>query len=160
MHDATQQRRLNVTVRRFDHRDLDQVRAIFNASPHPWDDTELISAVNEPWVVGLVAVCTNQVVGAAIFQIERNHITIDELVVASAYRRRGVGSALLAPIKRRVIDQRRAYVSLDLWERNCEGQDFLRAAGFRATSVMRNYYDHDGPRNGDAAYRFEWRPPA
>jgi ribosomal-protein-alanine N-acetyltransferase len=129
---------------------LEIERACFES---PWTEQELLDAVTRRGQIGLVATDVGEsVVGFVIYRLRRSAFWVLDFAVAPARQREGVGSAILAKLKARLSPTRRSFVVMDVSEYNTGAHLFLRACGFRATRVLRDYYS-----NGDAAYRFEYR---
>jgi ribosomal-protein-alanine N-acetyltransferase len=61
--------------------------------------------------------------------------------VAAEYRRRGVGSRMTAKLIGKLSAQRRTRILLEVRETNLAAQLFFRKQGFRAVSVLRDFYD-------------------
>ena len=80
------------------------------------------------------------------------------IAVASDYRRRGVGSQMVAKLIAKLSSQRRTRIVLEVRETNLAAQLFFRENAFRAVSVLRAYYD-DTPED---AYlmQYRYRAPA
>lgn len=151
-------RPLNVELRRFDDCDVETALAIEQQSyPRPWERDELRRAAREEWQEGLAARLANQLVGYVFFYVRPMRYDVLRLAVAPAYRRRAVGLQLLAAIQAKATIQEMS-VRAEIWEYHDDGQRLLRAAGFRCTEIMRDFYCEEGPIDGHSAYRFEWNP--
>lgn len=119
-------------------RDLDDVR--LEAAVRLWEQSadegqaaafslaEVLAAVTarEP---GLVAVTGDEVVGAIAAAVDGDRAWIVRWAVAPAWRRRGVGAALLAGLERRLASTGIREVSL-LAPRDTEAVDAARASGY------------------------------
>jgi ribosomal-protein-alanine N-acetyltransferase len=73
--------------------------------------------------------------------------------VNSEYRRRGVGTQMIAKLTSKLSAQRRTRIVLEVRETNLSAQLFFRANNFRAVSVLRNFYE-DTPED---AYVMQYR---
>jgi ribosomal-protein-alanine N-acetyltransferase len=57
------------------------------------------------------------------------------------FRRRRVGSAMVNKLIGKLSQQRRNRILLEIRETNLDAQLFFRDSGFRAISVLRDFYD-------------------
>lgn len=120
------------------------------------DFQNLLSQVN---IQGYVVSRLNKVVGFLMYELLDEELVILNLGVHPEYRREGVGSMLLDRLKSRLKQRKR--IVFDVRETNLPTQIFLKENGFRATNVMRAYFQdywlEDGPVEVEDAYSFEWR---
>jgi ribosomal protein S18 acetylase RimI-like enzyme len=98
---------------------------------------ELIACLESTDTVGLVATADGQLVGFAIYQLQRpfSEVILQDLVVLTSWRRQGVGTLLLEAVRAKLTqgyDRVTALVS----ETNLTGQLFLRDGGFQAVDVL------------------------
>jgi ribosomal-protein-alanine N-acetyltransferase len=73
--------------------------------------------------------------------------------VSNDFKRRGVGSQMLAKLTGKLSPQRRTRIVLEVRETNLSAQLFFRENGFRAVSVLKNFYA-DSPED---AYLMQYR---
>lgn len=91
--------------------------------------------------IGMVAERNDQVVGFMIYELHKNRLYLLNFAVVEHCRRSGVGSAMIGKLKSKLTPDRRNRITLDIRETNLPGQLFFKAMGFRAVTVLRNYYD-------------------
>jgi ribosomal protein S18 acetylase RimI-like enzyme len=116
---------------------------------------ELARWATHPDVVIVVAESGRGVVGMAVWRFHRDSIQVDRLAVLATARRRGVGTAILQSLARRlnVIAAGRTTATrivLAIGERNLPAQLFLRARGFRADATLSGAFSE----TGEDVYRF------
>lgn len=87
--------------------------------------------------IGKVAVVGGDVVGHCIYRMNRDCKSVERFAVHPAYRRRGVGRAMLDHVMEK-LTQSRPRLLIDVDEENLEGQLFLRACGVRAVAELLN----------------------
>jgi [ribosomal protein S18]-alanine N-acetyltransferase len=116
---------------------------------------ELARWATHPNVVFLVAESGRGVVGMAVFRFRRDYLQIERLAVLATARRRGVGTAIIKSLARRLnVDTAgrttatRIVLAID--ERNLPAQLFLRARGFRADATLSGAFSE----TGEDVYRF------
>ena len=106
-----------------------------------WLEEDFIRCLRQRNCIGMVAEHDDRVVGFMIYTLNKKYIQLVRLAVASTCRRRGVGSQMLGKLIGKLSSQRRTRIALEVRETNLPAQLFFRANGFRAVSVLRNYYE-------------------
>jgi len=137
-------------------RDLDRVMAIERESfEFPWSRKQLVGCLRQRNVVGKVAEFDDRVVGYMIYELKRGRITVLNLAVDPAERRRGIARRMVGKLAAMLKAGYRNRITLIVRETNLAGQLFFRACGFRAVTVLRRFYD-DTPE--DAYGMAYWIP--
>lgn len=150
---------LCVHIRWMIRRDMAEVLAIENQSfEFPWSEEDFIRSLRQRNCIGMVAECDERVVGFMIYELHRNRLHILNFSVRTEFRRRGVGSQMLHKLIAKLSQQRRNRIMLEVRETNLAAQLFFRENGFRAVSLLREYYE-DTPED---AYlmQFQHEPAA
>ncbi len=138
-------------------RDMQEVLAIEAESfEFPWQEEDFVRCLHQRNCIGMVAECNRRVVGYMVYELTRSRIHLLNLAVAIEHRRRGAGSQMLAKLINKLSSQRRSRITLEVRETNLAAQLFFRANGFRAVSVLHDFYD-DTPED---AYLMQYRCPA
>jgi ribosomal-protein-alanine N-acetyltransferase len=119
----------------------------------PWLEEDFIRCLRQRNCIEWVAVHDEQVVGFMIHKLYESKIRLLTLVVATDYRRRGVDSQMVAKLIGKLTPKRRTRLVAKVRETNLPAQLFFRASGFRAVSVLRDYYE-DTPED---AYAMQYR---
>ena len=101
----------------------------------------------------MVAELDHDVVGFMIYELHKSRLHVLNFSVASAMRRRGVGSQMVAKLISKLSHERRTRILLEVRETNLAAQLFFRALGYRAVSVLREFYE-DTPED---AYIMEYQ---
>jgi ribosomal-protein-alanine N-acetyltransferase len=149
-----QKQQLRVHIRWMIRRDMREVLDIEAESfEFPWCEEDFIRCLRQRNCIGMVAEHEDRVVGFMIYELTKTRIQILNFATASRYRRRGVGSQMVSKLVGKLSAQRRTRIALEVRETNLAAQLFFRAGGFRAVSVLRNYYD-DTPED---AYVMQYR---
>ncbi len=157
---SDQKQQLRVHIRWMIRRDMPEVLAIEAESfEFPWLEEDFIRCLRQRNCIGMVAEHEDRVVGFMIYELNRTRIHILNFATAADYRRRGVGSQMAAKLIGKLSRERRTRIMLEVRETNLPAQLFFRANGFRAISVLRNYYD-DTPEDAYVMhYRFRPEKP-
>jgi len=145
---------LRVHIRWMIRRDMQEVLEIERESfEFPWLEEDFIRCLRQRNCIGMVAEHGERVVGFMIYELHKARLHILNFSVADSMRRRGVGSQMAEKLITKLSSQRRTRISLEVRETNLPAQLFFRNSGFRATTVLRAYYE-DSPED---AYLMQFR---
>jgi ribosomal-protein-alanine N-acetyltransferase len=134
-------------------RDMPSVLAIESQSfEYSWTEDDFIRCLRQRNCIGMVAEQDDRIVGFMIYKLHKNRLHVLNFAVAAEYRRQGIGAAMVTKLASKLSTGRRDSIGLEVSEANLPGQLFFKSQGFRAVSVIRDFYD-----NGDAAYRMRLR---
>ncbi len=137
-----QQQQLRVHIRWMIRRDMADVLDIENDGfEFPWSEDDFIRCLRQRNCIGMVAEQEDRVVGFMIYELHKSRLHLLNLAVSKDYRRRGVGAQMMAKLTAKLSTQRRTRILLEVRETNLSAQVFFRALGFRAVSVLRDFYD-------------------
>ena len=158
---SDQKQEVRVHIRWMIRRDMPEVLAIEASSfEFPWVEEDFIRCLRQRNCIGMVAEHDDQVVGFMIYELNKNRIQVLNFAVAPEFRRRGVGTQMVAKLIGKLSVQRRTRIVLEVRETNLAAQLFFRTIGFRAISVLRNFYE-DTPEDAYLMqYRYEAEPAA
>lgn len=138
---------LRVHIRWMIRRDMSEVLEIERASfEFPWFEEDFIRCLRQRNCIGMVAEHAERVVGFMIYELHKTRLHILNFAVAANQRRRGVGRQMIEKLVGKLSSQRRTEITLEVRETNLPAQVFFRQSGFRATSVLRDFYD-DSPED-------------
>lgn len=154
---APSKQRVNVHIRWMIRRDMPEVLAIESSSfEFPWSEDDFIRCLRQRNCIGMVAERDERVVGFMIYELHRNRLHILNFAVHPDFRRLGVGHQMASKLIGKLSPQRRNRVLLEVRETNLAAQLFFRDLGFRAISVLRDFYDD----TTEDAYLMEFQQPA
>ena len=129
-------------VRWMIRRDMQEVLAIEAESfEFPWSEEEFIRCLRQRNCIGMVAELNDQIVGYMIYELHKNRLHVLNFAVDATGRRQGVGAKMISKLIGKLSPQRRCRILLEVRETNLAAQLFFRAQGFRAVSVLRDFYD-------------------
>ena len=135
-------------------RDMPEVLRIETESfEFPWSEEDFIRCLRGRNCIGMVAEHDERIVGFMVYELNRTRLHLLNLAVAAGEHRRGIGRQMVAKLVGKLSAQRRTRIVLEVRERNLPAQVFFRAQGFRAVSVLRDYYE-DTPED---AYLMQYR---
>lgn len=158
---SDQKQEVRVHIRWMIRRDMAEVLSIEAESfEFPWLEEDFIRCLRQRNCIGMVAEYDERVVGFMIYELNKTRIQVLNFATAVEYQRRGVGSQMVAKLIGKLSNQRRTRIALEVRETNLPAQLFFRTSGFRAVSVLRDYYE-DTPEDAYAMqYRFRQERPA
>lgn len=119
----------------------------------PWSEEEFIRCLRQRNCIGMVAELSEQVVGFMIYELHKNRLHILNFSVHPEFQRQGIGKAMIEKLVGKLSYQRRSRIMLEVRETNLPAQLFFKDLGFRAVSVLREFYE-DSPED---AYLMQYR---
>ncbi len=131
-----------VHIRWMIRRDMPEVLEIETSSfEFPWSEDDFIRCLRQRNCIGMVAEHDEQVVGFMVYELHKDQLHILNFAVHRDFRRLGVGKQMVGKLISKLSHQRRSRILLEVRETNLPAQLFFRAMGFRAVSVLRDFYD-------------------
>ena len=145
---------LPIHIRWMIRRDLPEVLQVEKESfEFPWSEDDFLRCLRQRNCIGMVAGHEDRIVGYMIYELHRSRLHILNFAVSPQVRRHKVGEQMVRKLVGKLSPQRRTRVQLEVRETNLSAQLFFRSQGFRAVSVMRNFYE-DSPED---AYLMQYR---
>ena len=145
---------IGVDIRWMIRRDLAEVLAIEEAGfEFPWSEEDFIRCLRQRNCIGMVAEADDQIVGFMVYELHKNRLQVVNFSVHPSFHRRGIGSQLIEKLIGKLSSQRRNRIMLEVRETNVPAQLFFRELGFRATAVLREFYDD----STEDAYLMQYR---
>lgn len=137
-------------------RDMPSVCCIEELSfEFPLSEEEFIKLLRNRNCIGMVAEKDEEVVGFMIYELHKNHLHLLAFAVHPDHRRSGVGRSMVQKLIDKLSPDRRNRLLLEIRETNLDGQLFFRDMGFKAQSVLRDFYEE----TDEDAYLMIWRLP-
>jgi ribosomal-protein-alanine N-acetyltransferase len=146
-----------VHIRWMIRRDMPSVLAIEEASfEFPWSEEDFIRCLRQRNCIGMVAERDDQVVGFMIYELHKNRLHLLNFSVDPACRRTSIGRSMVEKLSSKLSQDRRNRITLEVRETNLGAQLFFKQLGFRAISVLRDFYED----TTEDAYlmQFRYRP--
>lgn len=143
-----------VHIRWMIRRDMPAVLAIEEQSfEFAWTEDDFIRCLRQRNCIGMVAEQDDQVVGFMIYELHKNRLHVLNFAVAQHMRRQGIGRAMVGKLLSKLSHERRNRIMLEVRETNLDAQLFFKQIGFRAVSVLRDFYDD----SDEDAYVMQYR---
>ena len=137
-----ERQQLGVHIRWMIRRDMPEVLRIEAGSfEFPWSEEDFIRCLRQRNCIGMVAEHDERVVGFMIYELHKSRLHIINFAVHPTFRRRGVGRQMSDKLAGKLSHQRRDKILLEVRETNLPAQLFFRNNGFRAVSVLRDFYE-------------------
>lgn len=119
-----------------------------------WSEDDFIRNLRQRNCIGMVAVNHHErVMGFMVYELHKNRLHILNFAVDPVFNRRGIGSAMIEKLRAKLHPERRSRIMLEVRETNVAAQLFFKAQGFRAISVLRDFYDD----TSEDAYLMQYR---
>jgi len=139
--------KLRVHIRWMIRRDMLEVLDIEQMSfEFPWLEEDFIRCLRQRNCIGMVAEYGDQVIGFMIYELHKSRLHILNFAVSNQFRLQSIGQQMIDKLISKLSSQRRRRITLEVRETNLAAQLFFKANGFRATSVLRSYYE-DSPED-------------
>jgi ribosomal-protein-alanine N-acetyltransferase len=131
-----------VHIRWMIRRDMAEVLHIEACSfEFSWSEEDFIRCLRQRNCIGMIAEHNERVVGFMIYELHRNRLHVLNFAVHPDFRRRGVGVQMIRKLVSKLSPQRRSRIMLEVRETNLDAQLFFRDQGFRAISLLRDFYE-------------------
>ncbi len=132
----------SVHIRWMIRRDMPAVLGIENKCfEFAWNEEDFIRCLRQRNCIGMVAEHDDEVVGFMIYELHKNRLHILNFAVNPEFRRHGVGRAMIGKLVGKLSHERRNRIMLEVRETNLDAQLFFKMLGFRAISVLRDFYE-------------------
>lgn len=144
---------IRVQLRWMIRRDMAEVQAIENQSyEYRWSEDDFVLCLRQRQTVGMVAEFDDRVVGFMVYEQVLSHLQVLNFTVHPEFRRHGVGRQMADKLASKLTFQGRNKIVLEVRETNLAAQLFFKKMGFKATSVIRDFYDD----TTEDAYRMQF----
>src|SRR6476620_6689447 len=151
----TEKDQVRVHIRWMIRRDMPEVLHTEQDSfEFPWTEEDFLRCLRQRNCIGMVAEQGEKVVGFMIYELHKTRLHILNFAVHPSYRRLHIGSQMVAKLISKLSSHRRTRITLEVRETNLSAQLFFRTQGFRATRVLRGFYDDSGEDAFLMQYRF------
>ena len=132
---------LGIHVRWMIRRDMAEVIGIEReAFEFPWSDEDFTRCLRQRNCIGMVAELADSVVAFMIYELHRSRLHMLNFAVMRSHRRLGIGTQMMNKLVGKLSPERRARIVLEVRETNLAAQLFFRSLGFRAVSVLKDFY--------------------
>lgn len=138
---TSEQERLQIHVRWMIRRDMAEVLEIEQeAFEFPWSDDDFTRCMRQRNCIGMVAEMADSVVAFMIYELHRSRLHVLNFAVRRSHRRLGIGTQMMEKLVGKLTPERRNRIVLEVRERNLPAQLFFRTLGYRAISVLKDFY--------------------
>lgn len=132
--------------------------ASFTSFTSWWSEEDFRRALRQRNIVGLVALCGFDVVGYMVYELHKSRFSIVNLAVHPDWRRRKIATQMVDGLRNRLSSNRfdRRRITLEIRERNLPGQLFFRSLGFKAITILPEFYDVGYGGRAEDAYLMQY----
>jgi len=146
---------LGVHVRWMIRRDMPEVVAIEQeAFEFPWSEEDFTHCLRQRNCIGMVAEMADSVVAFMIYELHRTKLHMLNFAVRRSHRRLSIGTRMMQKLVAKLTPDRRGRIVLEVRETNLPAQLFFRSLGFRATTVLKDFYQD----STEDAYMMQYAP--
>jgi ribosomal-protein-alanine N-acetyltransferase len=117
----------------------DVVKVEQSAFGEPWGDDEFKYYLKKRNCIGKVATYNEKIVGFVVYEVNEDSITILNMAVDYTKQRRKIGTEIIKHVQQK-IGGKREKITVVIRETNLDAQLFFKAMGFKALSVIRDFY--------------------
>lgn len=157
---------MNIEIRWMIRRDMPEVLAIEKASfEFSWSEEDFIRCLRQKNCIGMVAEVAppcrrggidehGPIIGFFIQELHRNRLHVLDFAVHPDYRRQGIGRAMVNKLVSKLSHERRNKIVLEVRETNLQAQFFFKEMGFKAISLLRDFYEDTSEDGYLMQYRY------
>ena len=145
---------IQVQVRWMVRRDFAQVLAIEETCfEFPWTEQEFRQCLQQPNCLGMVAEHEGRIVGFVVYETPKNRIFVTNIAVEPEFQRHGIARQMIQKLVTKMIYQQRHKIAVEIRETNLSALLCFRALGFRAATILKNFYENQS----EDAYVLQYR---
>jgi ribosomal-protein-alanine N-acetyltransferase len=141
----TAKAQVRVHIRWMIRRDMPEVlQAEQESFEYAWTEEDFLKCLRQRNCIGMVAEHAEKVVGFMIYELHKAKLHVLNFAVQPTVRRAGVGRQMVGKLVGKLSSHRRTRITLAVRETNLPAQLFFKTLEFRATKVLRGYYEDSG----------------
>lgn len=106
----------------------------------PWSEDDFIRCLRQRNCIGKVAIQRERVVGYVVYELHESRLHILNFAVHPSYQKHGIGRTMIGHLRDKLRPHRRNRILLEVRETNLDAQLFFQRTGFRAVSILRDFY--------------------
>lgn len=106
----------------------------------PWQEEDFLGFLKERNCIGLVHEINNEIVGFAIYKLNKRNYLLLNLAIHPDYQRQGFGREFINYLYKK-LNSRRNKLEIFVVETNLDAQIFFRNLNFKATHIEKDYFD-------------------
>ncbi|MGK0209176.1 MAG: ribosomal-protein-alanine N-acetyltransferase, partial [Patescibacteria group bacterium] len=107
----------------------------------PYSEEDFCSYRKQPNCTGMVGERDGYIVGFMFYELNKTSIDLFDIAIDTEYHREEVGTQLIDRLIDKLVIQRRTEINVEVPETNIDAQWFFYENGFRATKVLKGYFD-------------------
>lgn len=151
---------MEVRIRWMIRRDMPEILNIERESfEYPWAEDDFTCCLRQKNCIGMVAevkeireiqkaekiekVEEDVVVGYMIYELHKTILYLLNFAVSPTYRCKGVGTYMVNKLISKLSADHRTKISLNIGDTNLRGHVFFKNRGFKAVSVLRNFFEYN-----------------
>lgn len=141
-------------------RDMAEVLDIENRcfADFEWSEADFIYYLRQRNCIGMVAEHKDAVIGFMVYELHAHRLQLLNFAVSPEFQRQRVGVAMVNKLISKLTPNyvgRRDRILTEVRESNVPAQKFFAACGFKATSILRDFYEDTDEDAYAFAYHYE-----
>ena len=134
---------LPVHIRWMVRSDMPEVLAIeSDLFEFAWNEEAFVKILRQRNAIGMVCDYDEQIVAYMIYELHKTRFDVRNFGVRRDMQGRTIGRQMADKLKSKLSQERRRKISLEVRETNLDALLFFRSLGFRAVSILRDFYDN------------------
>ena len=151
----TNENEIKVQIRWMVYSDIPNVHAIERECfEYAWSEDDFMQCYWQRNCTGMVAEYSGKVIGYMFFEKTKSRIHLLNVATCPKYRHLGVGTQMVARLIGKLCNHRRRII-LEVRETNLAAQLFFRSLGFKATDILKEFYEEMPEDAYQMVYRFK-----
>jgi ribosomal-protein-alanine N-acetyltransferase len=150
----TSKEQVKVHIRWMIRRDMPEVLLAEQESfEYAWTEEDFLKCLRQRNCIGMVAEHSEKVVGFMIYELHKQKLHVLNFAVHPQFRRIAIGRQMVDKLIGKLSSHRRTKITLAVRETNLPAQLFFKSMEFKATKVLRSYYED----SGEDAFMMQYR---
>jgi ribosomal-protein-alanine N-acetyltransferase len=146
-----------IYVRWMVRRDFPEVMSIEQSCfEYPWSENDFLRCLKQRNCIGMVAELDGRVGGFMIYETPKNRIHLLNIATLPELQHHGIATQMVLKLMNKLTNQGRTRITMEVRESNLPALSFFRSRGFRATGVLRCFYEY----TNDDAYILQYKVEA
>lgn len=134
--------KLNVHIRWMIRRDMPEVLQIEQDNFDPaWTEADFLERLRERNCIGMIAEHGDMIMAFMTYELHKSKLHLTNFAVHAGFHRCSIGKQLITKLIDKLSPDRRTRITCEVRETNLNAQLFLKAMGFRAVRVIKNFFE-------------------
>lgn len=122
----------------------------------PWTEEDFVKCLKQRNCIGMVAErqkTFGRIGGFMLYELHKKRMHLLNFAVDPSLHRSGIGRQMISRLVDKLSDERRTSITCEVRESNLPAQLFLKRMGFKATLVLKGFYE-ETPQEDAYLFRY------